>query len=102
MTVVSASNGALELAEEDTTAPPPDGDGAELVPAALDAELMPADVEPGETAPELEPDPDPELVPSPPETMRPVPQGIADPSGCDCCGAGTEDPSAAASVKRVV
>lgn len=92
MTVVSASNGALELADEDANAPPPDADGAELVAASLNAESMPADVEPRETAPELEPDPDPDpelAVPSPPETIRPVPQGIAAPSGCDCCGAGT-------------
>lgn len=37
----------------------------------------------------LEPLPLPLPLPSPPDTIRPVPQGIADPSGCVCSGAGT-------------
>lgn len=40
-------------------------------------------------------------VPSPPDRIRPVPHGIADPSGCVCCGGSTCDNNKAGSQHRV-
>jgi len=77
--VVSSAD-VLVVEVEDVDTPVPD-EGTELDP--------PVDPDPVPLVAELLL-PEPELaLPSPPETMRPVPHGIADPSGCVCSGAAT-------------